>query len=74
MKAKFPPIATISTILIYAACVILAMVFWLILFGSQMDDFARALYILFLPLTATPYILWVVHKEGQEPEGYFKDA
>ena len=30
--------------------------------------------IVFLPLTATPYILWVVHKEGQEPEGYLKET
>jgi len=39
-----------------------------------MDGFARTLFVLFLPLTATPYILWVVHKEGQEPETYFKDT
>src|SRR5437870_7009745 len=60
--------------LIYVACVLLAMVFWLVLFSSRMDGFANALYLLFLPLTGTPYILWAVHKEGQEPEGYFKDA
>ncbi|MGA2446747.1 MAG: hypothetical protein ABSG50_15125 [Opitutaceae bacterium] len=60
--------------LIYVACVLLAMVFWLVLISSKMVGFAKTLYVLFLPLTGTPYILWVVHKEGQEPEGYFKDT
>jgi hypothetical protein len=38
-----------------------------------MKGFAATLYILFLPLTATPYVLWFVDKEEQEPEEYFKD-
>jgi hypothetical protein len=38
-----------------------------------MKGFAATLYILFLPLTGTPYVLWFVDKEGQEPEEYFKD-
>jgi len=59
---------------VYVACVILATVFWFVLFSSRMDGSAKNLYVLFLPLTGCPYILWVVHKEGQEPEGYFKDA
>lgn len=39
-----------------------------------MDGLVNTLYFVFLPLTGTPYILWAVHKEGQEPEGYFKDT
>jgi hypothetical protein len=38
-----------------------------------MKGFAATLYILFLPLTGTPSVLWFVDKEGQEPEEYFKD-
>jgi hypothetical protein len=38
-----------------------------------MNDFATTLYVFFLPLTATPYIMWVIHKEGQEPEEYLKE-
>jgi len=60
--------------MIYVACVLLAMIYWLVLFGSRMDGLARNLYVLLLPLIGTPFILWVVHKEGQEPEGYFKDT
>jgi len=61
-------------ILIYVPCVLLAMVFWFVLFSSRMHGFAETLYFLFLPVSGTPYILWIVHKEGQEPEGYFKDT
>ena len=39
-----------------------------------MVGLTAALYLLFLPLVGTPYILWVVHKEGQEPDDYFKTA
>lgn len=68
-------------VLICVVCVLLAMVFWFVFIvrvdhfaRTPIDDFAKTLYVLFLPLTSTPYILWVVHKEGQEPGGYFKDA
>jgi hypothetical protein len=37
-----------------------------------MKGFAATLYILFLPLTGTPSVLWFLDKEGQEPEEYFK--
>lgn len=60
--------------LLYFASVLLAMAFWFVLFSSRMDGFASDLYFLFIPLIGTPYILWVVHKEGQEPEGYYKDT
>jgi hypothetical protein len=58
---------------IYVACVLLATVFWLVFLSSKINGFAAILYALFLPLTSIPYILWVVDKEGQEPEEYFKD-
>ena len=48
----------------------LAIIFWLLWFAAGMG----MLGIVFLPLTSTPYILWVVHKEGQEPERYFKET
>lgn len=38
-----------------------------------MDDFVRALYFLFLPLATTPYLIWVIHNEGKDPEWYFKE-
>jgi len=38
-----------------------------------MDNIAETVYVFFLPLTATPYIMWVIHKEGQEPEEYLKE-
>ena len=50
------------------------MVFWIVLFSSKMEGFAKSLYFIFLPLTGIPYILWVVHKEGQEPAEYLKDT
>jgi hypothetical protein len=62
-----------TPIFIYVACVLLAMAFWLVFFGSKINGFAAILYVLFLPLTSTPYVLWVVTKEGQESEEYFKD-
>jgi len=37
-----------------------------------MDDFAKTVYVFFLPFTATPYIMFVIHKEEQEPEEYWK--
>jgi hypothetical protein len=60
--------------LLYFASVLLAMAFWFVLFSSRIDGFANDLYFLFMPLIGTPYVLWVVHKEGQEPEGYYKDT
>jgi hypothetical protein len=42
-------------ILIYVTCVLLASVFWVVLWSSRMKGFAATLYILFLPLTGTPY-------------------
>ena len=59
---------------IYALCVLLAMAFWFVFMRTRMDDLAKIVYVLFLPLTASPYIMWVIHKEGQEPEGYFKET
>jgi hypothetical protein len=59
---------------IYVLCVFLAMAFWLVFFSTRMDNFAKTVYVFFLPLTATPYIMWVIHKEGQEPEGYLKEV
>ena len=59
--------------LAYVACVILAMAFWLVMLHSRMDAFASKLYLVFLHLTGSPYILWVVHAEGRESEGYFKE-
>ena len=58
--------------LIYALCFLLAMAFWFVFDTTRMDDFAETVYFLFLPLTATPYIMCVIHKEGQEPDGYLK--
>lgn len=53
---------------IYALCGLLAAAFWLVFLSTGMDDFTKTLYVFFLPLTAAPYIMWVIHKEGQEPE------
>jgi hypothetical protein len=38
-----------------------------------MDDIAKTVYVFLLPLTSSPYMIWVIHKEGQEPAEYFKD-
>jgi hypothetical protein len=51
----------------------LATTWWLILFSVRMEDFAKILYAFFLPLTSPPCIMWVIHKEGQEPENYLKE-
>src|SRR5882724_10136033 len=61
-------------ILIYVPGLLLAMVFYIVFLSSRMEGVTAALYLLLLPLIGSPYILWVVHKEGQEPEGYFKDT
>jgi|GEM_PF-2669692 len=66
-KSKVP-------ILVYAPSLLLAMVFYFVFLRSRMVGLTAALYSLLLPLVGTPYILWVVHKEGQESDGYFKDA
>lgn len=60
--------------MIYMACLILAMIFWLVFILSGMEGLASKLYALLLPLTGAPYILWVVHNEGEESGGYFKDT
>ena len=60
--------------LIYLACVLLAIAFWVVFFRSRMDGVATILFVLFLPLTGTPYVVWVVHREGKEPQKYFDDA
>jgi len=39
-----------------------------------MDSFALTVYCLFLPLTAAPWMMCVIHKEGQEPDGYLKET
>ena len=57
---------------VYVPCVILATVYWLVKEHSRMDEFASNLYFLLLPLTGTPYLIWVVQGESREPEGYFK--
>ena len=48
------------------------MAFWFVLNTTTMNDFARAVYCLFLPLTATPYIMFVIHKEGQKSYEYWE--
>lgn len=58
--------------LIYALCILLAMAFWFVLDTTRMDNFTKTVYFLFLPLTATPYIMCVIHKEG--PDGYLEAA
>jgi hypothetical protein len=60
--------------LIYVPGLLLAMVYYIVFLRSGMDSFTVTLYSLLLPLTGAPYILWVVKKEGQEPEKYFKDT
>jgi hypothetical protein len=57
-------------LVIYGACAMLAIIFWLVWFAARMG----MLGVVFLPLTSTPYILWIVHKERQEPERYFKET
>jgi len=62
----------ISEILIYVFCTFLAMAYWLIFFSTNMRGFAKILYLIFLPFTSTPFIIWVIHREGQESEDYLK--
>ena len=57
---------------IYVLSFLFAMAFWLVFDTTRMDNFTKTLYFFFLPLTATPYIMCVIHKEGQEPEEYLK--
>jgi hypothetical protein len=59
---------------IYLLCVLLAMAFWFVFISTEMDGFAKTVYVFFLPLTATPYIMYVIYKEGQEPDGYLKET
>jgi hypothetical protein len=55
--------------LLLVFCTILAFG-WLLLVFDAPDTRAFRYYILiwFLPLTASPYIMWVMHREGQEPD------
>jgi hypothetical protein len=59
---------------IYGLCVLLTMAFWFVLDSTRMDGFGKIIYFIFLPLTSAPYIMCVIHKEGQEPDSYFKDT
>jgi hypothetical protein len=59
-----------APMMIFVVCVLLAGI-WLIM---ALNSRTGILGVVFLPLTASPYILWVVHKEGQEPEGYLKET
>ena len=59
---------------IYVLCVLLALAFWFVFASTKMDDVTKTVYFLFLPLTSCPFMMWVIHKEGNEPPEYFKDA
>src|SRR5262249_10707372 len=59
-----------APMMIFVVCVLLAGIWLIMVLNSR----TGILGIVFLPLTPTPYILWVVHKEGQEPEGYLKET
>src|SRR5438045_2446451 len=61
-------------ILVYVPSLLLAMIFYIVFLRSRMVGLTAALFSLLLPLVGTPYILWVVHKEGQEPDSYLKHA
>ncbi len=59
--------------ILYALCVLLAMAYWMIFLSTDMGDLAKNLFILFLPLVSTPYILWIVHSDRREPEERLKE-
>ena len=48
--------------------------FWFVFDSARMGDFSKTVYFLFLPLTAAPWMMCVIHKEGQEPDGYLKET
>jgi len=56
--------------MIFVVCVLLTGIWLIMVLNSR----TGILGIVFLPLTAAPYMLWVVHKEGHEPEGYLKET
>ena len=56
--------------MIFVVCVLLAGIGLIMVLNSG----TGILGIVFLPLTGAPYMLWVVHKEGHEPEGYLKET
>jgi len=59
-----------APMMIFVVCVLLAGIWLIMVLNSR----TGILGIVFLPLTAAPYMLWVVHKEGHEPEGYLKET
>jgi hypothetical protein len=62
-----------TPLILYAVGVVLAGIWWVVLDGSKLHGVVRDLYGIFLPIAGTPWMFWVVHKEGQEPAGYFKE-
>lgn len=38
-----------------------------------MGDTVKTVYASLMPLIATPYIMYVIHKEGQEPRRYLEE-
>jgi hypothetical protein len=61
-------------IMIYIACLALAVIYWLVFILAGMEGLTSTLYFFLLPLIGIPYILWIVHHEGREPEEYFQDT
>jgi hypothetical protein len=51
---------------------VLAAMWWLVFYMASMGQYTKVIYSCFLPLTAAPYIMWVIHKEGQEPPNYIQ--
>ncbi len=58
---------------IYAICVIFALGYWFVFIRTNMDNLAKVVYAAFMLMIATPYIVWVIHKEGEEPKEYFQE-
>jgi len=57
---------------IYVLCALLAIAFSIVAFDLH-TDLAKTLCFLLFPLSATPFALWLVEKEAQEPEQYFHE-
>ncbi len=59
---------------IYGFGVFLAIIWEAVLIQSGIKGVAAGLFLLLLPLTATPYLMWVVDQEGREPPEYYAET
>jgi hypothetical protein len=69
MKYEYPPK------FIFVLTGLLITVWWFVFFSIEESmgmyfNTTKKVFLLFLPLTSTPYIIWVIHKESHEGEEY----